>query len=194
MLTVFIDFKSPAAYLALQPTCALAQRHDLTIDWRPFRSVERDIPKLGKEETVGESHRRVRAAALRRQAVKYAHHQGIDLKFPQQPGATDLALGVLATWSGDPLPFINAAFKAYWEDHANLDDPKIVTSLLHSLGHADAINPETVAQALEAALEAADEIGIVGAPGYLIDDQIFVGREHLPWIEDIVIQNRAAPA
>ncbi|MEL7032507.1 MAG: DsbA family protein [Pseudomonadota bacterium] len=193
MLTVFVDFKSPAAYLAMAPTRALADRYGVTIDWRPFRTIERDIPKLGKEETVGESHRRVRAAALRQQAVKYASHQGIDLKFPAEPGSTNLALGLLADWSGDPLPFVDAAFKAYWQDHANLDDPAVLARILEELGRPHSIETGSVAAVLDQALARADEIGIVGAPGYVIRDQIFVGREHLPWIEELLIQG-AVPA
>ena len=30
-----------------------------------------------------------------------------------------------------------------------------------------------------------EEAGIVGTPAYVIEEQIFVGREHLPWIEEI---------
>ena len=64
MLSVYLDFKSPGAYLAMSPTLALVERLSLEVDWKPFRVIERDVPKLGKEETVGESHRRVRAGLL----------------------------------------------------------------------------------------------------------------------------------
>ena len=176
----------------MAPTLALAERHGLTLEWRPFRTVERDVPKLGKEETVGESHRRVRAAALRAQSVKYAQLQGIDLKFPEQLGATDLALGALATLERDPLPFIRAAFAAYWETHANLNDADVVGKLMSDHGDSPTANPQVLLDALDAALETADEVGIVGAPAYVIDDQIFVGREHLPWIEEIIRAKQAA--
>ncbi|MEM9178499.1 MAG: DsbA family protein [Pseudomonadota bacterium] len=192
MLTLYIDFKSPSAYLAMAPTLALAKRHGLEIDWRLFRTVERDVPKLGQEETVGESHRRVRAAALREQAIKYASHQGIALAFPAELGSTDLALGILATWTGDRLPFIQAAFHAYWQDHANLDDPDTIAQILADLGRPAAISKAEVSEALDSALDHADEVGIVGAPGYVIQDQIFVGREHLPWIEDLIVKAAAA--
>ena len=122
MLTVYLDFKSPAAYLAMKPTLALADRLGFDLDWMPFRTVERDVPKLGQEETVGESHRRVRAASQRALNEKYAQHQGIDLEYPDEAGGTDLALGVLAELRGDRLGFIQAAFGAYWADHADLDD------------------------------------------------------------------------
>ena len=194
MLPVYIDFKSPSAYLAMAPTLALATRHELEIAWRPFRTVERDVPRLGQEETVGESHRRVRASALREQAIKYARHQDITLAYPSELGSTDLALGILATWTGDRLPFIQAAFRAYWQDHANLDDPNTIAQILADLGQPAEISKAEVLEALDLALDHADEVGIGGAPGYVIQDQIFVGREHLPWIEDLIVTAGAAKA
>ncbi|MFN3211485.1 MAG: DsbA family protein [Henriciella sp.] len=185
MLTVYLDFKSPGAYLAMAPTLALAQRRSLEVNWKPFRVVERDVPKLGKEETVGESHRRVRAESQRQLAIKYAAHQGIDLKFPETPGVTDLALGALSAIEGDPLPYIEEAFEAYWEAHANLDDPSVLQSILDQSGTSLTIDLEDVRALLETAQEQAEESGIVGAPAYVIADQIFVGREHLPWIEEL---------
>lgn len=185
MLTVYIDFKSPAAYLAISPTLALAKRLDLAIDWKPFRAIEREVPKLGKQETVGESHRRVRAASQRALSVKYAAHQGIDLRFPPQPGSTDLALGVLLGIEGDPLPFIRGALNAYWEAHADLDDMAVVHALLVESGVTYTGSLADARSVLEAAQMQAEEAGIVGVPGYVIEEQLFVGREHLPWIEEI---------
>lgn len=185
MLTVYLDFKSPAAYLALKPTLALIERLQLVVEWKPFRTVERDVPKLGKEETVGESHRRVRAASQRALAVKYAKHQGIDLRFPERLGASDLALGALAAIEGDRLPFIQTAFQAYWHEHADLDDLRVVENLIQKSDAQLSADLAQVRDLLELAQDQAEELGIVGAPAYVIDEQIFVGREHLPWIEEI---------
>ena len=38
---------------------------------------------------------------------------------------------------------------------------------------------------LDLAQAKSEEAGIVGTPAYVIEEQIFVGREHLPWIEEI---------
>ena len=35
-LSVAVDFKSPHAYLAVEPTCALADALGIAIDWQPF--------------------------------------------------------------------------------------------------------------------------------------------------------------
>jgi 2-hydroxychromene-2-carboxylate isomerase len=187
MLTVYLDFKSPAAYLAIRPTLDLAQRCALEIAWRPFRAIEREVPKLGGDETVGQRHRLVRAAAQRALAIKYARHQDIDLRFPETPACTDLALGVLAQIREDPLPFIHAAFRAYWHEHADLDDDATVKRLLAESG-VTMTGPLSEARPLLRVLQDdAEARGVVGVPGYLINDQIFVGREHLPWIEDLLL-------
>ena len=187
MLTVYIDFKAPAAYLALKPTLALAAKYDLELDWRPFRTVERDVPKTAGNETVGESHRRVRAVSQRSTQIKYAKLQGIDLIFPKAPSETNLALAALTILPSHHTEFVTAAFAAYWQDHADLSDEETVMTLIHkSAGIIDLPPPASWQDTLDASLSAAEEAGIVGAPAYVINSQIFVGREHLPWIEEII--------
>lgn len=191
MLTVYIDFKSPAAYLALAPTLALSGRTGAALTWRPFRTTERALPnttgtETASTESVAQSHRRVRAQSRRDTHIKYAAHQGIDLNFPDIPGETDLALGALATLSGDPLPFITAAFAAYWQGHANLDDPATVTALLAGQNADTSQTPQDLRRTQVAAQVDADAAGIVDAPAYLIKDQLFIGREHLPWVAELI--------
>lgn len=186
MLTVYVDFKSPAAYLALQPTRELAARLGLELSWKPYRAVERDVPALKGHETAGESHRRVRAASQRATHIKYAALQGLTLSYPEQPGETDLALGALASIPSGRDEFVGAAFAAYWIDHSDLNDPDTVEALWLRCGCAktdfdDAQMRETLARAQSDA----EEGGIVGVPAFVIQEQLFVGREHFPWIEEI---------
>lgn len=188
MLTAYIDFKSPASYLAIKPVLALATRHAITVQWHPFRTFERDVPEVTDNASVAQTHRRVRAASRRTIHQKYAAHQGIDLQFPDPAGNTDLALGALALINGDPLPFIQAAFEAYWTRHADLNDPDIVAPLFTDIGNKDLSFDQSAAiEALESAQEQAEERGVVEAPAFILQDQLFIGREHLPWIEELIL-------
>ena len=95
-LRVYIDFKSPAAYLAFKPTLALAERKDLTLDWQPIRTRQQPVPAEAADEDRGTTHRRVRAQARRDTHLFYAQVQGVPMRFPT--GAfpeTDLALACL---------------------------------------------------------------------------------------------------
>ncbi|MEO0440835.1 MAG: DsbA family protein [Pseudomonadota bacterium] len=187
MLTVHIDFKSPAAWLAVRPTLALAEKHGVPITWKPFPTFERPMPELPEKASVGETHRKVRAESRRRIFRKYAALQGLELNFPEVPQGTDLALGALELISGDRTAYVEAAFKAYWEDQADLNDPKTVTSLIaQSVAKPFAADPENCQTALVAATETAEAIGVVDAPAYWIANQLFIGREHIPWISEIL--------
>lgn len=185
MLAVYIDFKSPASYLALGPTCALAERLGIEVTWRAFRTRQRDIPEQVGDRKVALSHRRVRAQALRATHIKYAALQGIDLVFPPVAYEADLALGVFCEISGDPIDYIRAAFSAYWDSHLDLNDERVVTGLIASsrVEHSGALS--TAMTSLGAAQEKAEAGDIFDAPAYVIDQQIFIGRQHLPWIEQI---------
>lgn len=187
MLTVYIDFKSPASYLALEPTLVLAGETGTAIQWLPFSTRPSSIPEKQIDETVGDSHRRVRALARRNTHLHYAKIQGLEMRFAANPAGCDMALGAMAAIEGDPLPFIHAAFHAYWSDQADLNDEQTVTSLLHICDIAN-FNPVTGQASLDAIRDRAIETGIFETPFYKIDDQLFLGREHLPWIRNIIFK------
>ena len=191
MLDIFIDFKSPAAYLALKPTLALLQEENIEARFRPFRVRERDVPQIAEHETVGDTHRRVRAQSRRKIFLHYAAVQGIEMNFPAERTPTDLALGALAlidnTIDGAQAAFVEACFVAYWRDNADLDDAAIVAELIAQSGVTLSAELSQARAALETALDAAEEDGAVDTPGYLVKEQMFVGREHLPWVRELLI-------
>lgn len=187
MLTVHVDFKSPASWLAIGPTLALAEKHDVPIDWQPFPAFERPVPDLPEKTTVGETHRKVRAESRRRIFRKYAALQGLELRFADEPKGTKLALGALALIAGDRTAYVQACFAAYWQDGADLNDPETVTALIaQAVAEPFAAEPGRCNAALVEATERAEATGIVDAPAYRIADQLFIGREHLPWIAELV--------
>ena len=186
MLDVYIDFKCAGSYLALEPTLALAERTGLDIVWLPFSTAERDKPAEGADAAVIASHHTTREASKRAIHQKYASLRGIDLKFPQRTGSADLALGALAEIEGDPLPFIRACFTAYWDAHEDLDNPKWVGELLAASGAGHSGDLSASRERFAQVQARAEEAGIVDAPAYRIADQLFIGRQHLPWIEDLV--------
>ncbi len=185
MLTVYIDFKSAASYLALEPTLELARETGIAIDWLPFSVRPFFVPKEQENETVGERHRRVRAAAQRDIHLHYAAVQGRDMQFSDMPAGSDAALAALAMIEGDPVPFLRAAFAAYWAERADLADETAVETLLQSVD-MDRPDWESASVKLDSIRSRAEESGIFEAPSYLIADQLFLGREHLPWIRSII--------
>lgn len=186
MLTIYLDFKSPASYLALEPTLDMARETGVHIDWLPFSVRPFSVPEEQAGETVGERHRRVRAIAQRDTHLHYSAVQGREMQFSKTPAGSDLALAAMAGIEGDPVPFMRAAFAAYWIEQVDLDNEAVVVGLLQSVG-ADIPDLESAREKLALIRDKADESGIFESPSYVIQDQLFVGREHLPWIKSLIV-------
>ena len=182
-LRIYIDFKNPASYLALGPTCALLDRLGTRARWLPFCNSEETIPARLEVETRGEQHRRVRALARRQTHLLYADVQRLAMNFRDDPGSTDCALAALALLEDEPLPFIRAAFDSYWVRGDDLDDPGIVKALWDASTDDTLLDLEAGRGALEQIREDAIESRVFMAPSFLLGEQLFLGREHLPWIE-----------
>ena len=183
-MDVYIDFKSPAAYLAFAPTLTLAERLGVRINWHPVQTKQSAIPQIQDDEDRGATHRRVRAIARQNMHLHYANVLNVPMHFREAPGNTDLALTALETLSGDKVQFIAAAFRAYWTTDIDLSDPQTVKALLkENECDADLSDPEGT---LERVFERAQSRGAIDAPAYIVKEQLFIGREHLPWIEALI--------
>ncbi len=191
MLDIFIDFKSPASYLAIQPTREMLQVLGIEANWLPYNTRQSAVPPEQKLETKGDTHRRVRAQARRDMHLMYAQLHNLPMQFRDQPGETLLALAALLTCGSNSQTdtFIDAAFASYWQHQGDLNDPVLVGNLLASS------NPEAVLPTLQQAetivasnQEQALSRGVIDAPAYVFNDQVFVGREHLPWITQLLTQ------
>ncbi len=109
------------------------------------------------------------------------------MNWPETDISSDLAMGALACMEGDPEPFLAAAFNAFWIENRNLDDGSVVESLLREAGApSDAVDEAKFRAALEAAQSEAETAGVVDTPAFIVKDQIFVGREHFPWIRELL--------
>jgi 2-hydroxychromene-2-carboxylate isomerase len=199
MLSLFIDFKSPAAYLALQPALNLIMQYGLAVAWFPFAVKQPVIPVLASDtalddlhhlaesETKGETHRRVRANQRQQMHKLYAELSNTEMHFPTQPTNTDLALNVLANLTVDPTTFIVRAFTAYWVEQRDLNDATVVEQLVRDVGlpfTAELLLPTS----RDACLDQAEAKGIFEVPAFVLNDQVFIGREHMPWLAEIAAE------
>lgn len=192
VLEVYIDFTSPAAYLAFDPLCALAKRCEVDIAWRPFRVRQGGIPETapGEAASKGDTHRRVRALARRRTHTLYATLRGLPLNFPDTPRTGDLALACLLQAQRSMFrntaamtAFCAAAFTAFWAEGADLEDPQVIAGF----GVTAPDDLSAMQSAFDAEeMRAREQFGIPDVPAIVVADQIFVGREHLPWVETLL--------
>ena len=189
MLTIYIDFKSPASYLAIQPVRDLLEKYKLNCDWRGFNTVERDIPDEGIDTNIAQSHATVRQKTMRANHRRYAALRDISLNFPEQQVDTRLALGVLEEIEGNCDDYIDAVFNAYWSQQLDISKPEIIGQLIAASSAHHSGDFSASLALLKKSQREAEAIGIVEAPAIIVDNQLFIGREHLPWVEEIIRQS-----
>src|SRR5262249_22826871 len=140
-VTVYIDFKSPYAFLAKDPIRALAAETGVAFDWLPYVL---DIPAfLGRAEVDNQGRvvaeersphqwRRARYSYMdaRRQAAK----RGLTLRATQKIWDSSLAaIGLLwAKRNGDGAitGYIDRVFERFWKRELDVEDATIIETVL----------------------------------------------------------------
>ena len=201
VVTIYIDFKSPYAYLAKEPARALEQRFAVALDWLPYIL---DIPsylgsatldaagRVVEENRNAHQWRRVRYSYMdcRRQARK----RGLVIRGTQKIWDSTLAAaGMLyAKRQGrDALRrYIDITFERFWKRELDIEDPAVIEAVLAESG-ADTqgttfwLADEGRREVARISREAEGK-GVFGVPSFVIDGELFWGREHLPDISDML--------
>jgi 2-hydroxychromene-2-carboxylate isomerase len=195
IITVYIDYKSPYAYLARDLAYELERDFPVRVDWLPYVL---DIPSfLGsarvddsgrvlEEERNAHQWRRVRYSYMdcRRQAQKH----GLVIRGPQKIWDSALAgCGMLyAKRQGDAVlrRYHDMTFERFWKRELDIEDPAVVGAVLAEAG-ADtagfsAYSAGEGREELDRVCRAAAAIGVFGVPTFVVDGELFWGREHLP--------------
>ncbi len=188
-LTIYIDFKSAASYLAMNATCQLIEQRDLKVIWKPYSIRAAVVAEQKDIETKTETHLRVREAQRQQTHLKYADVLGVPIHFQTNPKASTAALLALTQLDADPIDYIQAAFLAYWRDGLDLDDPEVVKNILGACDcDLTGINFDSAAyEAFQAEQVQAQEQGVFDVPMYVVGVDRFLGREHLPWLESLLM-------
>ena len=200
-LTVYIDYKSPYAYLAKDLVYELEREAAVEIDWLPF---ELDIPSaLGTARVDAEGRvieesrnphqwRRVRYSYM--DCRRQARRRGLTIRGTQKIWDSKLALcGLL--WAkrqgADILRRYNdITYERFWKRELDIENPAIVAGVLAEAGadaagfaaYAEAPGPGELAQICRDA----EAKGVFGVPSFVIDGELYWGREHLPDIRAIL--------
>jgi len=205
-LIVYFDIKSPYAFVAKDPTYALADELGIDIDWRPLTL---DIPsylgsaRLDKSGKVATSNRTaeqwggVRYAYM--DARRYASAWGYGLRGTEKIWDTSL-VHIGFSWVKRRAPeqvrtFLDLAYPRFWLRDLDVENLQVVTALIESCGVSSAGFEEWAAgdgrnlhDAEQAAIFAR---GIYGVPGYIHKGDYYFGREHLPHVRQLLLGNAA---
>ena len=194
-LEVYIDFKSPYAFIAKDPTYALEQKFEIEIDWYPLTLNIGSYLGTARTDASGkviESNRSARQWMAVKYAYmdarRYANLRSLTLRGTQKIWDSSLAaIGILwAKQRGHDVlkTYIDITFDRFWKRELDIEDESIVTNLLREAGADTAGFTEYLhTSGREYHDQLQDEIldrGYFGVPTYVIDGEIYFGREHLP--------------
>lgn len=203
-LSVLLDVRHPLAYLALRPAIELGRSREMQINWvpatvpvlkAPTATADRDGRGDGRDEDRGIRHRRNRAEAIAREIETYGAAAGLVLREYYRDGDAD-AGGRGWLWMRDRHrdrleDYLSELFRAYWAVELDAARDRAVADLLDSLGADGAAflawsgaEGRVASAALAAELH---EYGLFSVPAYVVDGEVFYGRQHLPmvrWILD----------
>lgn len=194
-LIVYIDFKSPYAFIAVAPTYALAESLGITIDWRPLIL---DIPsylgsarlddagKVAESQRTPEQWSNVRYAY--QDARRYAKLSGYMLRGTTKIWDSSLAgIGMLwAKANGAPVlrRYTQFVYERFWRRELDIENPDVIIEVLREAGASQAKLRDFLADEGRTFLDATQpqifDAGIFGVPTYILDGEMFFGREHLP--------------
>jgi 2-hydroxychromene-2-carboxylate isomerase len=199
-LTVYVDLKSPYAYLALAPTRALCAQHGVALDWLPYVL---DIPSyLGSARLDPETGEVLESARSEQQwrKVRYAYmdvrrqasRAGLVVRGTQKIWSTELAaIALLHARERAPLrvdAFLDAIFPPFWRRELDAEHAGVLEAKLREAG-VDAGDFAAFAAGagrarLAAVMDEAHARGVFGVPSFLWRGELFWGREHLPLIAE----------
>ena len=196
-LIVYLDVKSPYAFLAKDPAYQLEDEFNIEIDWRPLTL---DIPSyLGSAKTntrgeVVESKRSpqqwlaVRYAYM--DAKRYARLNDIILYGTQKIWDSSFA-GIAMLWAKqhgrkELRSYLDIVYERFWRRDLDIENAEVMASVLLEAGvNTDGFVDYLYGQGRRIHDELQGKLhpaGIFGVPTFVIDDEIYFGREHLPSI------------
>ena len=206
-LVVYIDLKSPYAWIAIKPTREMAIAAGVEIDWRPFTL---DIPSYLGSAKLAKDGKKVESSSRTPQqwsGVKYAYRDA-----RRYAMLTDKTLrGTVKIWDSSQAGiamlwakqrgafdrFVDIAYESFWKRELDIDDVEVLERTLsaadiETAGFRDWLAGAGRVQHDEINNQAFDA-GVYGVPTYLVDDEMWFGREHLPRVA-WVLAGRQGPA
>jgi 2-hydroxychromene-2-carboxylate isomerase len=183
-VTLYIDYKSPYAYLAKDPAYELERELDLRLKWLPYTLNIPDF--LGTvEERNPHNWRRVRYAYM--DARRLANRRKLTVRGPQKIFDSSIAAIAMlfAQRQGVFRKYNDLVFERFWKRELDIEDPQVISAILKESGADASRFPEFLAGEGRAEHERiakeAEAIGVFGVPTFVLEGELFWGGDRM-WL------------
>ncbi|AOE82669.1 2-hydroxychromene-2-carboxylate isomerase [Pseudomonas sp. TCU-HL1] len=186
----FFDLGSPASYLAWTQLPGICTKAGATLRYRPMLLG-------GVFQATGNASPAAVPAKARHTMIdmqRFARRYGVPMHFnPYFPINTLMLMrGAIGVQMRQPERFeayLEAMFRALWQDKRNLGDPSVLGTTLQAAGFDPAallalVGDQEVKDALKAATEEAVKRGVFGAPTCFVGEEMFFGQDRLDFVEE----------
>ncbi|MBL6690597.1 MAG: hypothetical protein ISP91_09410 [Pseudomonadales bacterium] len=209
-MQVYINFGGLPSWLAIAPLKRIIAETGVAIDWQPMLgnlgNVASANVKAGEEDPLADYKAR-RAAARSRAKARELERMCETLELSPQLGSRKidplfLALGLLwareKTDGAGQMTFVETAFTQTYRTSAEPSAESVagVTEVLKLAGvDADGFAAfcEAERESLKASRETTLQKSVLNAPAFILEEEVFNGREHLPLIEWILKGRTGTP-
>jgi 2-hydroxychromene-2-carboxylate isomerase len=191
----YFDFGSPNAYLSHRVIPAIEARTGAVFDYVPI--LLGGLFKMTNNRSPAQAFGAVKnkLAYEARETERFVARHGLSAyrMNPHFPVNTlKIMRGAVASQrEGMFEAYVEAVFRAMWEQGLKMDDVEVIGATLEAAGldapsiMARAEDPD-VKQELIANTEAAFGAGAFGSPSFLLDDELYFGKERLRDVEEAI--------
>jgi 2-hydroxychromene-2-carboxylate isomerase len=195
-LTFLFDVKNPHAYLALQPTLDMLDELSLEVVWQPLLVAPQErAQKPGAGGDRGGEHRWHRAHYRIRDLRRYALARGFaedcfsDARLFDCGAGREAAAGILwcQTHEREQIrDVVTGLFERFWRGSLDLNSASDIDAALSEITGAESGFRNHLDEAmtmLDTQQAQLREAGCFDVPGYLLADEVYYGRQHLPVVK-----------
>ena len=175
----------------------MADELGVEINWQPIvitssRARIAAVPTATEDRAT--RHRRIRADYLDHDALRYAADRGLAIdRIDHSVDSTPAAIGLLWVQRNGPSKaqtYVTRMMHGYWREHVRIDDTTSIASVLDASGlstrgYEDFVRSEGRTEFVRVETELSGR-GAFEVPTYLTDDDLFLGRQHMPLIRKLL--------
>lgn len=179
-IKLFFNFRSPYCYLVSKSVWQVIDDYHTNLIWRPLGGWDgRSPPERAK----------VKVPLTRQDVARWAKRMGIPLNPP--PLTTDPtragAGSLLAEEKGVLRAYVTEVMRAEWAEGLDIG----MDDVLLDVGEKVGLNRQDMANVIEAKeylnrldehKDEASDLGVIGVPTFVIDDQIFWGNDRMEFV------------
>ena len=186
-IILYIDYKSPYAYLATEPAYQLVDAFDVELIWRHFTL---DIPAYldAVDQRSARNWHKVRYAYM--DARRIANRRGLTVRGPKKIFDSSIAaIGMLfAQARGAFRPYNDIVFERFWKRELDIEDQDAIAAVLTEAGADGRAFATFLAgagrEAHDRMNQEAEALGVFGVPTFVLDGELFWGGDRIDMLKE----------